>query len=70
MERKRSVILYAWYRNPSSGRTFCVVDKLLRNGETVGVKLVEHLNPFPIQYDIADFWQLVDQKKLIEQIPV
>jgi len=75
VDTPRTVRLYAWYRNanPAEPRSFCVVEKLNRGSghtwRTTTVVLVEHMDPEPIYYDLADFWALVDKGKLIEVIP-
>ena len=36
---------------------------------TTQVKLIETLNPNPVNYAVEDFWDLVDRGRLVEYIP-
>lgn len=80
-DQKRFVQLFTWWFSANGQRHFCVVEKFgkmvnekVAGGTSEGykttqVKLVEHLNPNPINYAIEDFWDLVDRGKLTEYIP-
>ncbi|MVM39448.1 hypothetical protein GO730_20790 [Spirosoma sp. HMF3257] len=81
MTNKRFVHLYTWWITPKGTRQFCLVDKFgkfvdeaapgskVSVFKTTQVKLIETLNPNPVNYSIEDFWDLVDRGKLIEYIP-
>ncbi|SFD47515.1 hypothetical protein [Spirosoma endophyticum] len=81
MTNNRFVQLFTWWTNPTGTRQFCVVEKFgkftyqeraggkVELWETTQVKLIEVLNPNPINWDTDKFWDLVDRGKLIEYIP-